>query len=79
MLKLMNVTQFRQNIKNSKARSAISDHLLYCFAPGGEATRPGTAKRCSHNLQSDPLGSGFKEGRENSPLLSPVSAARVQC
>ena len=31
---------------------------------GGEATRPGTEKRCSHNLQSDPLGSGFKKGRE---------------
>ena len=35
---------------------------------GGEATRPGTEKRCSHNLQSDPLGSGFKKGRENFPL-----------
>ena len=34
---------------------------------GGEETRPGTEKRCSHNLQSDPLGSGFKEGRENFP------------
>ena len=28
----------------------------------GEAPRPGTEKRCSHNLQSDPLGSGFKKG-----------------
>ena len=36
---------------------------------GGEATRPGTEKRCSHNLQSDPLGSGFKKGRENFPRL----------
>ena len=35
---------------------------------GGEATRPGTEKRCSHNLQSDPLGSGFKKRRENFPL-----------
>ena len=35
---------------------------------GGEATRPGTEKRRSHNLQSDPLGSGFKKGRENFPL-----------
>ena len=32
---------------------------------GGGETRPGTEKRCSHNLQSDPLGSGFKKGREN--------------
>ena len=31
----------------------------------GKATRPGTEKRCSHNLESDPLGSGFKKGREN--------------
>ena len=35
---------------------------------GREATRPGTEKRCSHNLQSDPLGSGFKKGRENFPF-----------
>ena len=35
---------------------------------GGEARRPGTEKRCSHNLQSDPLGSGFKKERENFPL-----------
>ena len=35
---------------------------------GGGATRPGTEKRCSHNLQSDRLGSGFKKGRENFPL-----------
>ena len=34
----------------------------------GEATRPETEKRCYHNLQSDPLGSGFKKGRENIPL-----------
>ena len=34
---------------------------------GGGETRPGTEKRCSHNLQSDPLGSGFKKGRENFP------------
>ena len=32
---------------------------------GGEETRPGTKKRCSHNLQSNPLGSGFMKGREN--------------
>ena len=31
----------------------------------GEETRPGTEKRCSHNLQSDPPGSDFKKGREN--------------
>ena len=35
---------------------------------GGEATRSGTEKRCYHNLQSDPLGSGFEKGRENFPL-----------
>ena len=39
----------------------------YDRARGG-GTRPGTEKRCSHNLQSDPLGSGFKKGRENFPL-----------
>ena len=38
------------------------------FQGGGEATRPGTEKLCSHNLQSDPLGSSFKKGRENFPL-----------
>ena len=49
---------------------------------GGEArgeTRPGTEKQCSHNLQSDPLGSGFKKGRENFPVIGPASTARVQC
>ena len=35
---------------------------------GREATRPGTEKRCSHNLQSDPPGGGFKKGQENFPL-----------
>ena len=35
---------------------------------GGKVTRPGTEKRRSHNLQSDPLGSGFRKGRENSKL-----------
>ena len=35
---------------------------------GGSNKRPGTEKRCSHNLQSDPLGSGFQKGRENFPL-----------
>ena len=30
-------------------------------------TRPGAEKRCSHNLESDPLGSGFKKGREKFP------------
>ena len=34
---------------------------------GGGGTRPGTEKRCPHNLQSDPLGSGFKKGREIFP------------
>ena len=34
---------------------------------GGRGTRPGTEKRCSHNLQSNPLGSGFTKGRENFP------------
>ena len=29
---------------------------------GRGETRPGTEKRCSHNLQSDPLGSDFKKG-----------------
>ena len=42
---------------------------------GGEATRPRTEKQCSHNLQSDPLGSGFKKGRENFQWL----AARALC
>ena len=35
---------------------------------GRGATRPGSEKRCSHNLQSDPLGSGFKKEGENFPL-----------
>ena len=35
---------------------------------GRGETRPGTEKRCSHNLQSDQLGSGFKKGRENFPF-----------
>ena len=34
---------------------------------GGKETRPGTEKRCSHNLQSNPPGSGFTKGRENFP------------
>ena len=34
---------------------------------GGGETTPGTEKRCSHNLKSDPLGSGYKKGRENFP------------
>ena len=28
---------------------------------GEKETRPGTEKRCSHNLQSDPIGSGFNK------------------
>ena len=32
---------------------------------GGGETRPGTQKRCSHNLQSGPLDSGFKKRWEN--------------
>ena len=32
-----------------------------CTKPGGEETRPGTKKKCSHNLESDPLGSGLKK------------------
>ena len=32
MPKLMNVMQFRQNIKNSKPWSTISGHFLYCLA-----------------------------------------------
>ena len=47
----------------------ISGHGLRVFsftcARKGGATRPGTEKRCSHNLQSDPLGSSFKKGWEN--------------
>ena len=35
---------------------------------GGEATMPGTEKRCSHNLPSNPLGSSFKKGQEHFPL-----------
>ena len=42
--------------------------LVVARGEGGEATRPGTEKRCSHSLQSDPLGNGFKKGRENFPL-----------
>ena len=38
------------------------------MSQGGKATRPGTKKRYSHNLQSDPLGSGFKKGWDNFPL-----------
>ena len=38
---------------------------------GGE-TGPGTEKRCSHDLQSDPLGNGFKKGRYHSVLGIPV-------
>ena len=34
-----------------------------------EETRPGTEKRCSQNLQRNPLGSGFTKGRENFPQL----------
>ena len=34
---------------------------------GGGETGLGTEKRCSHNLQSNPLGSGFTKGRENFP------------
>ena len=48
---------------------------MNCFGRGGggggggeEATRPGTEKRRSHNLQSDPIGSGFEKGRESFPL-----------
>ena len=29
---------------------------------GGGETRPGTEKRCSHNLHSDPRGRGLKKG-----------------
>ena len=36
-----------------------------CAKPGGEETRPGTKKKCSHNLQSDSLGSGLKKGQGN--------------
>ena len=48
---------------------------------GGGATRPGTEKRCSHKLQSDPPGSDFKKGGGGkfAAVISPVSAARVQC
>ena len=35
---------------------------------GGSNKASGTEKRRSHNLQSDPLGSGFKRGRENFPF-----------
>ena len=34
---------------------------------GAEETRPGTEKGCSHNLQSNSLGSGFTKGPENFP------------
>ena len=34
---------------------------------GGGETRPGTEKRCPHNLESDSLGNGFKKGQENLP------------
>ena len=34
---------------------------------GGGERRPGTEKRCSHNLQSNALGGGFTKGRENFP------------
>ena len=31
MLKLMNVMQLRQNLKNSDSQSRFSGHLIYCF------------------------------------------------
>ena len=34
---------------------------------GGKKQGLGPEKRCPHNLYSDPLGSGFKKGRENVP------------
>ena len=43
--------------------SRLSINALY-----GKATRPRTEKLCSHNWQSDPLGSSFKKGREKFPL-----------
>ena len=54
--------------KSQQSLTSLAFMFLPDFESGGEATRPGTEKRCSHNLQSDPLGSGFKKGRENFPL-----------
>ena len=53
--------------------STVSNFVMCCSGGAGGGggggvrggTRPGTEERCSHNLQSDPLGSGFKKGREN--------------
>ena len=39
---------------------------------GGGTTRPGTEKRCSLNLQSDLLGSGFKKGQSSERSASAV-------
>ena len=51
------------SLENDKKKSL---NFRYRLAQGGGGgTRPGTEKRCSHNLQSDPLGSGLKKGREN--------------
>ena len=61
------------SIWNDQATS-IKDFVFFVFLlwlyferGGGGETRPGTEKRCSHSLQSDPLGSGFKKGRKNFP------------
>ena len=45
---------------------------------GGGETRPGTEKRCSHNFQSDPPGSGFNKGRGNFPQQL-VQRAQREC
>ena len=54
---------------NCEIRIHVNDPFPRVGGGGGEGegTRPGTEKLYSHNLQSDPLGSGFKKARENFP------------
>ena len=57
------------NRRNTGSRNEFVEATYQAAGGGGggrgEERRPGTEKRCSHNLQSDPLGSGFTKGREN--------------
>ena len=58
---------WRMEEKKKMCFNMFEGLMIYAGEGGREATRPGTEKRCSDNLQSDPLGSGFKKGRENFP------------
>ena len=52
---------------STTTNTSPSGHILREQVRRGGETRPGTEKRCSHNLQNDPLGSGFKKWREDFP------------